>query len=421
MAFDGIMAAAVARELSLQLAGARIEKVQQPEPDQIVLSVSTVKNGRKKLLINMSSQAARVHFTQLAYENPAVPPAFCMLLRKHIQGGRISTVEQVETERILQFQIETVNEMGYSVSKCLIAETMGKHSNLILTSLEDGRIIDAIKHVSIDVNRYRQILPGLPYCMPPSQGKLNFKTAGRDELLGRIAEERSVAKAVQGFSPALENQLFRDGQAAVDPQGCADGVLALRDAIEAEELCCRVYLSPDGSVKDVHAVLLPAYSENLDYKEFDNPDEAMDYFYSRRLDSNRIMQRAQDLERTVGGLISKLLLKKQRLLEEIKAADEADTYRIRGELLNANLHLAKPGARSVKVISYYDGQEVEIPLDERFSAAKNAQNYYKKYSKLKSSKKEKLAQLAECEDEIAYLESVTALIPGADTYEELEL
>ena len=421
MAFDGIMAAIEARELSLQLEGARIEKVQQPEPDEIILQVSTVKNGRKKLLINVSSQAARVHFTDLAYENPAVPPAYCMLLRKHIQGGRISTVNQLETERIIRFNIETINEMGYQVSKCLIAETMGKHSNLILTSLENDRIIDAIKHVSIDVNRFRQILPGLTYCLPPSQGKLDFKTAAREELIEKIRLEKSVSKSVQGFSPALEHQLLEENQAALDPEGAADIVLAMRAAIEAGDIQPRVYLNEDGSPKDVHGILLKAYAQSLQVMEFETPDQAMDYFFSKRLDSNRVLQKGQDLERTINQLISKQLLKKQRLLEEIKDADEADTYRIRGELLNANLYLAKPGAKSVKVISYYDGQEVEIPLDERFSAAKNAQNYYKKYSKLKSSKKEKLAQLSECEEEIAYLESVTALVPGAKTYEELEL
>ncbi|MBQ4181680.1 MAG: NFACT family protein [Firmicutes bacterium] len=421
MAYDGIMTSIVARELSIQLAGARIEKVQQPEPDEIILQVHTTDWGRKKLLMSVSSQAARVHFTALSYENPALPPAFCMLLRKHIQGGKISRVFQRETERIIDMDIETVNEMGFSVSKRLTAEIMGKHSNLILTDIQTGKIIDAVKHISVDVNRVRQILPGLVYVLPPSQGKLDLNSASEDEIRERIAQEGSVSKAVQGFSPSLENQLFGENAAKEDPAGCAAGVIALRDDIRAGRLDPRVYLSSDGSPKDVHGILLKAYAESLDSRSFETVDEAMDWFYSRRLDSNRVMQKAQDLQRSVTALTDKQLLKKQRLLEEIREAESSDSYRVMGELLNANLHLAKPGASSVKVISYYDGQETEIPLDPRFSAAKNAQNYYKKYSKLKSSRKEKLAQLAECEEDIAYLDSVSALIPSASTYEELDL
>ncbi|MBQ3577848.1 MAG: NFACT family protein, partial [Firmicutes bacterium] len=247
MAYDGIMTSIVARELSLQLAGARIEKVQQPEPDEIILQVHTTDWGRKKLLMSVSSQAARVHFTALSYENPALPPAFCMLLRKHIQGGKISRVFQRETERIIDMDIETVNEMGFSVSKRLTAEIMGKHSNLILTDIQTGKIIDAVKHISVDVNRVRQILPGLVYVLPPSQGKLDLNSAGEDEIRERIAQEGSVSKAVQGFSPSLENQLFGENAAKEDPAGCAAGVIALREDIRAGRLDPRVYLSSDGS------------------------------------------------------------------------------------------------------------------------------------------------------------------------------
>ncbi len=421
MAFDGIMTAIVGAELERQLSGARIEKVQQPEPDEIIMQVHTVKDGRKKLLTSVSSQAARVQFTGLSYENPALPPSFCMLLRKHIQGGKIGRVFQPETERMLCFDIETVNELGFSVSRRLTAEIMGKHSNLILTDIEDGRIIDAIKHISVDVNRVRQILPGLTYSLPPSQGKLDLKTASLEEIKERISLEGSVSRAVQGFSPSLENQLFEDDLAKRDPKACAERIVSLREDIAAGRLDPRVYYDEDKSPRDYHGLLLPLYAQSLENKAFATIGEAMDAFYSRRLDSNRVMQKARDLSRSVAALTDKQLLKKQRLLEEIKEAEEADRYRVMGELLNANLHLAKPGAKSVKVVSYYDGSETEIPLDERLSPSRNAQAFFKKYSKLKSSRKEKLAQLSECEDDIAYLDSVSGLIPAASTYEELEL
>jgi len=342
MAFDGIFAGIEGLQLKKQLQSARIEKVQQPEPDMILLQVHIAAGERKKLLLCVSSQGARIQFTKLSYENPSIPPAFCMLLRKHLQGGRIKSFSQIETERIFRFEIETINEMGYSVNKSLILETMGKHSNLILINQADGHIIDAIKHISIDVNRVRQILPGLSYAFPPSQGKLNFWTATKEEFFERILKEKSVCKAVQGFSPALEHQIFEEDEALFKPKSCIEKILQIRNDILQGKLYPKVYLNADKSPKDMHALLLNAYANNLESLDFDTPDDAMDYFYEKRLDSNRVLQRALDLNRTITNLCDKQLLKKQRLLEEIKEAEEADRYRLLGELLNANLYLAKP-------------------------------------------------------------------------------
>ncbi|MBR0130387.1 MAG: NFACT family protein [Firmicutes bacterium] len=418
MAYDGIMAGIAARELSKLLTGGKIEKVQQPEPDEIILQIREDRGSRVKLLISSAPQGARVHITELPYENPEVAPAFCMLLRKHIQGGRINFVTQEETERIIQFEIETVNEMGYSVNKLLIAETMGKHSNIILCDMESGKIIDSIKRVSIDVNRVRQILPGLIYTAPPKQDKLDFWTLQPEDLESfEDWDAKSLGGRIQGFSPALANQLCESLRSEQIPSA----VLALRDQLEAGNYRPHVYIAENGEPKDVHAAPLLSYAENLRTIEFDTVGQALDYFYSHRQDSSRTLQKAADLQRSVTALTDKQLLKKKRLLEDIQNADNADKFRIWGELITANLHLVKPGAKSVRVISYYDGSELEIPLDEKLSGAKNAQAYFKKYSKLKSSKKEKLAQLSECEDEIAYLESVQGLIPGASTSEELSL
>ena len=377
MAYDGLLCKAVCKEIAV-LAGAKIEKIMQPEPDMVILQCRT-EDSRKKLLVDVSSSGSRVHFTELAYENPAEAPTFCMLLRKHIQGGRIIGVAQVNAERLIEIEIETINEMGYSVNKKLICETMGKHSNIILTDAENGKIIDSIKRISIDVNRVRQILPGLIYQYPPVSNLEN--TLG----LGPSAKE------------------------------------AVNLGADLEECIPRVYVDEHGNPKDVHIINLLQYKDSYKEIRFDSIAEALDYYYSRRKDSNRVMQKADNLQRTVKNLIDKQLLKKQRLLEEIKKAEDSDIYRIKGELLNANLHLIKPGDKKVKVISFYDGIEVEIALDEKLSPAKNAQSYFKKYNKLKGSRKEKLPQLESCEKDISYLESVIALIPGCKTYEELDL
>ena len=181
-----------------------------------------------------------------------------------------------------------------------------------------------------------------------------------------------------------------------------------------------MYIAGDGSPKDFHVFRMPQYLTEYEERQFPALCPAMDWFYSRRQSTNRQKQRASDLSRHINSLIDKYLLKKQRLLEEIKKADDADIYRLKGELLNANLHLAAPGAKKVKVTSYYDGTELEIELDEKISAAKNAQNFYKKYAKLKSSRKEKEAQLASCEADIDYLQSVQVMAQNASTGEELD-
>lgn len=401
MSFDGVFAGVIARQLNKELCGAKIEKVQQPEPDEIILQVNSAA-GRKKLLLCADPQGARVHCTSLPYENPPEAPAFCMLLRKHIQGGRISAVSQPETERIIIFDIETVNELGYSVNKRLIAETMGKHSNIILIDTESEKIIDSIKRVSIDVNRYRQILPGFRYIAPPAQGKRDFWSFDP-------AEDISVSE-LQGLSGGLRAEM-RDLHDAA----------GIREALLSGALCPSVYLDPQGTVVDVHAAELKTLAGSCSVLRFGTAGEALDYFYSHRKESNRVLQRGSELIRTLGSLTDKQLLKKQRLLDELKQAEKADEYRIKGELVTANIGSIRPGAKSVKLTSYYDGSEIEIALDEKLSAAKNAQAYFRRYSKLKNSVREKLIQLEECESELAYLESVQGLVPGCSTHEELDL
>ena len=385
MAYDGFMAAAALSEMKQSLEGSKIEKISQPEPDQILMQLRT-QNGRKKLLLDVSPQGSRIQFTELDLENPAVAPNFCMLLRKHIQGGVITAARQHDMERLIELDISTINEMGYSQLKRLVVETMGKHSNIVLLDAESGKIIDSIKRVSIDINRVRQILPGVIYEYPPAGNLLNNR----------------------GYGPTT-NAAIENG--AVLPEFAESSPGGIRSY---------VYVSKDGAPRDFHVFHMPQYLSEYEEKEFPTLCSAMDWFYSRKQSTNRQMQRASDLSRHVNALIDKYLLKKQRLLEEIKKADDADIYRLKGELLNANLQLAAPGAKKVKVVSYYDGSELEIELDEKLSAAKNAQNYYKKYAKLKSSKKEKEAQLAECEADVDYLRSVQAMAQNAGTAEELD-
>lgn len=377
MAYDGLLTSAVCKELAEELAGAKIEKVMQPEPDMLVMQVRTAET-RKKLLIDASSAGSRVQFTNLTFENPLTAPAFCMLLRKQIQGGVIISVNQVDRERIIEFEIESLNEFGSPVIKRLIAEVMGRHSNIILVDGLTEKIIDSSKHISLSVNRFRQILPGFTYERPPVANLNN--TLG----LGPSAKE------------------------------------AIEMGADIDEFIPRVYVDETDKPKDIHVIDLKQLNGSLREIRFDTLTDALDYYYSNRRESNRVTQKGENLAKTISTLVDKLLLKKQRLLEDLKKAEEADIYRIKGEILNANLHLVKPGAKSVKLISFYDGQEIEIALDEKINAARNAQAYFKKYNKAKGSRKEKLPQLEATERDIAYLESLLAMVPLCKNYEELD-
>lgn len=431
MSFDGLVAGAVARQLNSLLAGGKIEKIYQPEADEVTFQIHAGKE-RCKLYISTNSSHARIHLTQASDHNPASPSAFCMLLRKHLQGGRIASVLQKDSERVIEIRVDTINEMGFSVNKCLTAEIMGKHSNLILINLSENRIIDSIKRISIDVNRFRQILPGQTYVYPPAQDKTSFFSLD-EARLADIIENRpaSLPKAlvgnIQGISPAIAEEMVYLGTLSTHKDAesltAADLFPILANharAIEEGRLQPSVYIDSEKGPVDFHIFPLSDLEDCCERKLFGTVSEAADYFYSHKASSNRIRQKSSDLSRAVSAQLDKCYLKKQRLSEDLLAAENSDVYRLYGELLTANLHAVTPGAREVTVHNYYDDSQLKIPLDERFSPSKNAQRYFKKYGKAKTAIKEKKIQLEETASDIEYLESVLSFVLNASGYEEIE-
>lgn len=409
MAFDGIVTNAVARQLRDTLLLGKIEKVYQPEPDELVFHIHT-KKGNHKLYASSGSNHARMHLITENLLNPPVPLAFCMLLRKHLQGGRIIEIAQKGSERILEITLETIDELGFSANKKLIFEIMGKHSNIILVDLTTGKIMDSIKRISIDVNRVRQILPGKRYEYPPAQDKIPFlmlseKQAG---LLSR--DPKSILAAVGGISPAA-------AQVLAESSNPYEKLQEIRTALASGNITPTVYLKEDGSPGDFHVIPLNRYPKSI---SFETVSQMLDYYFTHRESSNRIRQKSADLEKTLSAVRSKLLLKKQRLEEDLMKAENSESYRLYGELLTANIHLAVPGADRVCVTNYYDGSQVEIPLDPKYTAAKNAQQYFKKYGKAKTAVKEKKIQIEDTDQDIAYLESVTAFLEQASTVEDVD-
>jgi predicted ribosome quality control (RQC) complex YloA/Tae2 family protein len=434
MPFDGVVLSAVAAQLSALLCGGRIEKIYQPEPHELLFHLSARKE-RHKLFLSADSAGPRLHLVRDYGPYPQNPMGFCMLLRKHIQGGRISQIRQKGSERVVEFAIDTVNEMGFSQNRTLLVEIMGKHSNIILTDSRSGRILDSVKRLTPEVNRYRQTLPGCPYVEPPSHGKISWWEAGAEDLRrllsgceGADAAAKALLSGVQGLSPRAAEELALEAEEdararkedGIPPDSACRALEAMAGRIRAGDFSPRVYVDSEGAPVDFHVFPLRAFEGSCRALPFESASEAVDYFYSNKLSSNRVRQKSADLLKAARNSLDKLLLKKQRLLEDLSRAEDAGRDKLFGELLTASLHTLRPGQESALVANYYDGGQVEIPLDPRLSPAKNAQRYYKLYGKAKRGVVEKGIQLAENDREISYLESVLNLLENASTVEEVD-
>ena len=292
---------------------------------------------------------------------------------------------------------------------------MGKHSNIVLLDISSGKIIDCIKHVSIDVNRVRQLLPGIIYKYPPAQDKIPFK-----ELLPEGSpsvflppEAKAIQRTVGGVSPSFAQEMA----ASEDPLSFLRSAARI---IEEGRFCPVVYSDDKGSPKEFHIIPLSEYEDVCQKKEFDSLSLCLEYYYAHKQSSNKLHQKASDLERSVSSQLDKLYLKEQRLREDLLKAENSESLRLYGELLTANIHQVRPGDKSTSVINYYDGSTVTIPLDPRLSPSKNAQQYFKKYGKAKTAVKEKQLQLRTNESDIKYLDSVMSYLKNASDVSEIE-
>ena len=409
MAYDGIVTYAITRELKDGIVLGKIEKIYQPGPEEMLMHIHT-KNGNVRLFMSCNSMSARVCLTENRYANPDQPPTFCMLMRKHLQGGRITDVRQKNSERIIEIDIEAQNELGFNVCKRLIIEIMAKHSNIVLVDIESGKVIDSIKRISIDVNRYRQLLPGISYKYPPEQDKIGFRDVVRDTEL--INDDSAIMKSVGGISPAIARELAGSDEPA-------SRLVEIVESIDKGEYIPRIYLDERRVPIEFHIADL-AELDGVEMITFETANECAEYYYAHRDSSNMVRQKSVPLQKTVQAALDKSRLKKKKLSEDLLKAENSDKYQLYGELLTANIHLVKPGSRIATVINYYDGNPIDIPLDEKLSPSKNAQKYFKKYSKAKTAIHEKQAQLAENEMDIEYLESVLQNIEAADSEEQLE-
>ena len=412
MAFDGLFLSAITKELNNQILNTRADKVHQPEKDEVILSFRG-REGTSKLLLTSSADNARAHLTEESKQNPKEAPLFTMVMRKYIQGGRLIDISQPNGDRILKLTFAATDEFGFHSNYLLISEMMGRHSNILLVRERDMKIMESIKHIGADVNTYRLLLPGAEYILPPPQDKLDpaaYEDADLAEKLSGTFDENDFAKYFSGISRMTSQVLYKIYQRILETQGVESiqGIrLALTEAFESDTFF--VFLKNDRPM-DISLVLPPdeALEQYDEIEEFSTPSLALEFFIGAKDKSNRVRERSQDILRVVSVNIDRVERKIKILEEVLTEAATKDDYRLRGELLKANLYALKDGQALVELVNYYDEDQktIEVKLDEHKTITENMQIYFGKYNKFKRSEENAKEQLLLAQEELDYLNSV---------------
>ena len=414
MPFDGFTLGLVARELDAALAGGRINKIIQPERDEIIL---TIRSGgaNRQLLLSATANCARAHLTTTHKNNPLEPPALCMLMRKHITGGRVCGVRALECDRILEIEIEHFDELGDRARKRIICEFMGKHSNLIFVG-GDGRIIDSARRVNEQISSVREVLPGLRYELPPAHGKLPYDIVTPDVLLSAMAGmngplHKLIAQCVSGMSAQTARELaFRatgSEDAHSDEIDLAAACRSIAESLSAipRRLAPAILFNEDGAPVDAVAFAYLSRA-HLRTERYGTISEALDAFYRSRDMAERIKQKSAALHRALKKNAERCERKLALQREALLGSQRMEEYRLKGELLTANLHLAQKGAKWVEVPNYYEeGMPLlKVELDEKLSPGQNAQKYFKLYQKARNAQTLAAEQIEKTSAELDYLE-----------------
>ena len=427
MAFDTLVVKKIVSELSEKLTLGRIDKIYQPEKDELLLVIRT-KTENLRLVLSASSNNPRVHFTDKNKENPLSAPMFCMLLRKHIQSGKIIGVSQPEYERIIMFDIESRNELGDLTKKHLIAEITGRNSNLILCD-EDYRIIDSAKHIDFLQSTVRQILPGGQYIFPPKQDKIpilssDIQNADLDFSNDGEKCESVIMDAVSGISPltareivysAINTNAYTVGEISEDKrQAITNTVRNFNKNLHFAP--CIIFDTLEKPI-DFSAIAILQYGESYKTVFFDSISEVIEKFYSCRDKRERIIQKTASLTKLLKNNIERCAKKLSILQKTLNDAKDKEKYKIYGDLITANIYKISKGDRRVTAENYYapENPTVEIALKETLTPSENAQRYYKLYSKLKNAEIEVKKQIESTISELEYFESTLSLTENLDS------
>ena len=427
MPFDAVFLSAVVEELTPVLIGERIDKIQQPARDTVLLHL----RSRGKLLLSANGSRPRIHLTRASFENPAQPPMFCMLLRKHLSGGRIAGLAQPPAERKLDLALDCTDEMGIPCRKHLILELMGRNSNLILTD-GDGRIIDCMRRVDFEMSEARQVLPGLFYREPPKQDKRIPGQADEAELLSLLEAVDSPKRldtwlldTFAGLSPLISRELSYRFCGEVE----ADILTLSRPELArflARELAMTgekqpVLLLQGGAARDFSYRPIAQYGDYMTSRRCESFSALLDEFYTQRDRNERMRQRSQTLRKSVTTLYERTLRKLAAQKKEREATLDRERLRRMGDIVTANLHAIRRGQALLRAMDFYDAEmsEIEIPLKPNLSPQQNAAKFYKDYAKAKHAEKILTEQISVGEIEVQYFAGVLEELDRAENERDL--
>lgn len=423
MPLDAVCIHALAAELEDWLAGGRIDKVQQPERDMLLLSVRA-KGENLRLLLSAGVGSARVHVTGASYENPAEAPMFCMLLRKHLVGARILSVRQPDWERMLILELDARDELGVSSRKQLVAELIGRSANLILVG-EDGRILDCIRRADFGGDALRRMLPGMIYRLPPKQEKTPFFET-EPERLRELAQgadrdvpiDKWLLDSFSGLSPLLCRELA--ARCGGTYETLPEQMEALQETVAAGEYVPTL-LTRDGKPQDFSFLPITQYGRESVNEAFDSFSALLDAFYTRRDQAELRRRRSHELLKSIRTARDRLAKKLGLQKEELRRTEDREEVRRMAELVTANLYRMKKGERVLQCQNYYeeDCPEISIPLDPLKTPQQNAAALFKEYGKLKGARLHLTELVAKGEQQLDYLNSVLAELEQAETERDL--
>ena len=435
MPFDGIVTKCIVNELNSLLAGGRVDKVFQPEADEIVLLIRA-KSQNYRLVASANANYPRLHITTSQKENPQTPPVFCMLMRKHLSGGKLLDISFHDYERVISINIESVNELGDLSVKRVVVEIMGKHSNIILLNSED-RIIDSIKHVDSDISSVREVMPARTYILPPAQDKelpekvLSEKLFDFPQAQDAKHIEGLLLNVIKGFSPYTCREIC--AEAGVESKKQVSSLSNIEKEKIVESLKCYLNQIINNTFEPCIIYQDKNFLKPIDfycfspkqqviYKKYDLLSFALDDFYSLRDTNERLAQKMGDVVKVIKNGIDRCEKKLAIFNDKLREVADRDKLQLYGELITANIYCIPSGSKTARVLNYYNENEeyLEIPLNEYKSAQDNAQKYYKQYSKAKSTHVNVTQQLKDTAAELEYLHSVQTMLENCSNRLEID-
>ncbi|MDU5110923.1 MAG: NFACT RNA binding domain-containing protein [Clostridium sp.] len=429
MALDGIYLYSLVSDFKKSILNSKIDKINQPEKDEIVL---TLRKGREniKLLISASSRFPRIHITSISKPNPLQAPMFTMVMRKYLIGGRITDILQLNGDRIIELHIESTDELGFNSKYILVVEIMGRHSNITLVRDRDKKVMECIKHLSLDKNTYRVLYPGVEYVYPPTSSRLNpfdfsYESYNSYILTNDIPiDENIFSNIFTGISKSLSKNLYKKfsyDNNTINKQSFYNSFKIFIENID-NIFSYKIY-KDEKSFKDFHCVNLFNLDKEYQEVEFDNPNILLDNYFATKDKQDRLNSRSIDMQRLITTNIERCNNKEKKLNDILKECAKKDSYKIKGDLLTSYIYMIKRGEKNIEVLNFYNEENeeyIKIDLDENKSPSENVQYYYKKYNKLKKSEESAIDQLEKNNGELEYLTSVLTNIINCENYDEID-